>query len=107
MQDYLRDQSHCSEQDVIACFSAERSKSGSAKAASHQVLAPVSRLRLGRQLFPVGSACTEAPPPGQMAVQRGGQRRAVTPGNLPNESVKAAGELATGLVARPALHPGN
>lgn len=38
---------------------------------------------------------------------RGVQRGAVTPGNLSNESVEAAGELATGLVARLALHHGN
>eukprot|EP00064_Thunnus_orientalis_P022261 superscaffoldBa00007352_g22451 len=30
----------------------------------------------------------------------GGQRGAMTPGNLSNESVETAGELATGLVAR-------
>lgn len=58
----------------------------------------------------MGRARFEEASPGQMAGWRGGevgQCWAVTPGNLSNESVEAAGEVATGLVARLVLHHGN
>lgn len=55
----------------------------------------------------MGSACFKAESPRQMAGRQGGQRWAMTPGNLSNERVEAAGELATGLVARLVLHHGN
>lgn len=60
-----------------------------------------------------GSCSRWAPPASRRHLQDrwpaggGGQRRAVTPGNLSNESVEAVGELATGLVARLVLHHGS
>ncbi|MEQ2164047.1 hypothetical protein GOODEAATRI_002491, partial [Goodea atripinnis] len=57
-------------------------------------------------LFPVGRARSAPAAPGQMVGRQGrkiGQPWAMTCGNLSNETVEAAGEVATSTVASPHL----